>query len=153
MFQIGSRQYIVIPGRYIYVQRLKGANVNDKVCVSMFSLNNLIILELNLVMVVAILFLVILFIVCLCCRIVRLCGISDFLLVNVVVMIKAVIVSSLLFECCFWGSLNSDYSMGCAMELYYLKLNSLGWVSCWSRNWEGAVQELKCTMWCNDVAA
>ena len=29
--QIGSRQYIVIPGRYIYVQRLKDANVNDKV--------------------------------------------------------------------------------------------------------------------------
>ncbi|KDP43354.1 hypothetical protein JCGZ_25459 [Jatropha curcas] len=28
---IGGRQYIVIPGRYIYVQRLKGANVNDKV--------------------------------------------------------------------------------------------------------------------------
>ncbi|XP_052203448.1 50S ribosomal protein L21, chloroplastic [Diospyros lotus] len=28
---IGSRQYIVFPGRYIYTQRLKGANVNDKV--------------------------------------------------------------------------------------------------------------------------
>ncbi|PKU71785.1 50S ribosomal protein L21, chloroplastic [Dendrobium catenatum] len=28
---IGSRQYIVIPGRFIYTQRLKGANVNDKV--------------------------------------------------------------------------------------------------------------------------
>ncbi|KAK8936307.1 hypothetical protein KSP39_PZI013616 [Platanthera zijinensis] len=27
---IGSRQYIVIPGRFIYTQRLKGANVNDK---------------------------------------------------------------------------------------------------------------------------
>ena len=27
---IGSRQYIVFPGRYIYTQRLKGANVNDK---------------------------------------------------------------------------------------------------------------------------
>jgi hypothetical protein len=30
--QIGSRQYIVMPGRYIYTQRLKGANVNDEVC-------------------------------------------------------------------------------------------------------------------------
>jgi hypothetical protein len=29
--QIGSRQYIVMPGRYIYTQRLKGANVNDQV--------------------------------------------------------------------------------------------------------------------------
>lgn len=29
--QIGSRQYIVFPGRYIYTQRLRGANVNDKV--------------------------------------------------------------------------------------------------------------------------
>lgn len=29
--QIGSRQYIVFPGRFIYTQRLKGANVNDKV--------------------------------------------------------------------------------------------------------------------------
>ena len=29
--QIGSRQYIVFPGRYIHTQRLKGANVNDKV--------------------------------------------------------------------------------------------------------------------------
>ncbi|KAL9342396.1 hypothetical protein Peur_065721 [Populus x canadensis] len=28
---VGSRQYIVIPGRWLYVQRLKGANVNDKV--------------------------------------------------------------------------------------------------------------------------
>ncbi|ONI17067.1 hypothetical protein PRUPE_3G136100 [Prunus persica] len=28
---IGGRQYIVIPGRYIYTQRLKGANVNDKI--------------------------------------------------------------------------------------------------------------------------
>ncbi|XVF30008.1 hypothetical protein REPUB_Repub16aG0020300 [Reevesia pubescens] len=28
---IGSRQYIVFPGRYLYTQRLKGANVNDKV--------------------------------------------------------------------------------------------------------------------------
>ncbi|KAM3308411.1 50S ribosomal protein L21, chloroplastic [Capsicum chacoense] len=28
---IGSRQYIVFPGRYIYTQRLKGANVNDKI--------------------------------------------------------------------------------------------------------------------------
>ncbi|POO00196.1 Ribosomal protein [Trema orientale] len=28
---IGSRQYIVFPGRFIYTQRLKGANVNDKV--------------------------------------------------------------------------------------------------------------------------
>ncbi|XP_024170186.1 50S ribosomal protein L21, chloroplastic isoform X2 [Rosa chinensis] len=28
---IGGRQYIVIPGRYIYTQRLKGAKVNDKV--------------------------------------------------------------------------------------------------------------------------
>uniref|UniRef100_A0A804P2H6 50S ribosomal protein L21, chloroplastic n=1 Tax=Zea mays TaxID=4577 RepID=A0A804P2H6_MAIZE len=27
---IGSRQYIVMPGRYIYTQRLKGANVNDQ---------------------------------------------------------------------------------------------------------------------------
>ncbi|GJM90788.1 hypothetical protein PR202_ga07100 [Eleusine coracana subsp. coracana] len=29
--QIGSRQYIVMPGRYIYTQRLKGANVNDEI--------------------------------------------------------------------------------------------------------------------------
>uniref|UniRef100_A0A6M2ERZ3 50S ribosomal protein L21, chloroplastic n=1 Tax=Populus davidiana TaxID=266767 RepID=A0A6M2ERZ3_9ROSI len=28
---VGSRQYIVIPGRWLYVQRLKGANVNDKI--------------------------------------------------------------------------------------------------------------------------
>uniref|UniRef100_A0A7C9D541 Ribosomal protein L21 n=1 Tax=Opuntia streptacantha TaxID=393608 RepID=A0A7C9D541_OPUST len=28
---IGSRQYIVIPGRWIHTQRLKGANVNDKI--------------------------------------------------------------------------------------------------------------------------
>ncbi|MFQ6664261.1 hypothetical protein Gotur_031438 [Gossypium turneri] len=28
---IGGRQYIVFPGRYLYTQRLKGANVNDKV--------------------------------------------------------------------------------------------------------------------------
>ncbi|EXB57726.1 50S ribosomal protein L21 [Morus notabilis] len=27
---IGSRQYIVFPGRFIYTQRLKGANINDK---------------------------------------------------------------------------------------------------------------------------
>ncbi|XP_072961817.1 large ribosomal subunit protein bL21c [Typha angustifolia] len=31
---IGSRQYIVFPGRYIYTQRLKGANVNDKIILS-----------------------------------------------------------------------------------------------------------------------
>lgn len=31
LLQIGSRQYIVMPGRYIYTQRLKGANVNDQV--------------------------------------------------------------------------------------------------------------------------
>ncbi|XP_065880280.1 large ribosomal subunit protein bL21c [Euphorbia lathyris] len=31
---IGSRQYIVIPGRFLYVQRLKGANVNDKVALN-----------------------------------------------------------------------------------------------------------------------
>ncbi|KAL0905880.1 hypothetical protein M5K25_024326 [Dendrobium thyrsiflorum] len=31
---IGSRQYIVIPGRFIYTQRLKGADVNDKVILS-----------------------------------------------------------------------------------------------------------------------
>ncbi|KAF8018236.1 hypothetical protein BT93_H3202 [Corymbia citriodora subsp. variegata] len=28
---VGSRQYIVFPGRYIYTQRLKDANVNDKI--------------------------------------------------------------------------------------------------------------------------
>ncbi|KAM7515227.1 hypothetical protein LguiA_004810 [Lonicera macranthoides] len=28
---IGSRQYIVFPGRFLYTQRLKGANVNDKI--------------------------------------------------------------------------------------------------------------------------
>ncbi|KAL2893598.1 50S ribosomal protein L21 chloroplastic [Bienertia sinuspersici] len=28
---VGSRQYIVIPGRWIYTQRLKEANVNDKI--------------------------------------------------------------------------------------------------------------------------
>ncbi|KAG7966651.1 hypothetical protein I3843_08G059800 [Carya illinoinensis] len=28
---IGSRQYIVFPGRFIYTQKLKGANVNDKI--------------------------------------------------------------------------------------------------------------------------
>ncbi|XP_024020447.1 50S ribosomal protein L21, chloroplastic [Morus notabilis] len=28
---IGSRQYIVFPGRFIYTQRLKGANINDKI--------------------------------------------------------------------------------------------------------------------------
>ncbi|XP_031115984.1 50S ribosomal protein L21, chloroplastic [Ipomoea triloba] len=28
---VGSRQYIVFPGRYLYTQRLKGANVNDKI--------------------------------------------------------------------------------------------------------------------------
>ncbi|KAA3453532.1 50S ribosomal protein L21, chloroplastic-like [Gossypium australe] len=30
---IGGRQYIVFPGRYLYTQRLKGANVNDKITV------------------------------------------------------------------------------------------------------------------------
>ncbi|GAB4844819.1 hypothetical protein Ancab_038207 [Ancistrocladus abbreviatus] len=28
---VGSRQYIVFPGRWIFTQRLKGANVNDKI--------------------------------------------------------------------------------------------------------------------------
>ncbi|KAJ4963996.1 hypothetical protein NE237_023935 [Protea cynaroides] len=28
---VGSRQYIVHPGRFLYTQRLKGANVNDKI--------------------------------------------------------------------------------------------------------------------------
>ncbi|KAL4280251.1 hypothetical protein GQ457_03G029120 [Hibiscus cannabinus] len=28
---IGGRQYIVFPGRYLYTQRLKGANVDDKI--------------------------------------------------------------------------------------------------------------------------
>ncbi|KAK3025410.1 hypothetical protein RJ639_040836 [Escallonia herrerae] len=28
---IGSRQYIVFPGRFLYTQRLKGANANDKI--------------------------------------------------------------------------------------------------------------------------
>ncbi|KAI6691215.1 hypothetical protein NL676_028043 [Syzygium grande] len=28
---VGSRQYIVFPGRYIYTQRLKGASVDDKI--------------------------------------------------------------------------------------------------------------------------
>ncbi|XP_076899161.1 large ribosomal subunit protein bL21c-like [Bidens hawaiensis] len=28
---VGGRQYIVFPGRYLYTQRLKGANVNDKI--------------------------------------------------------------------------------------------------------------------------
>ncbi|KAG6501647.1 50S ribosomal protein L21, chloroplastic-like [Zingiber officinale] len=28
---VGSRQYIVIPGRFLYTQRLKDANVNDKI--------------------------------------------------------------------------------------------------------------------------
>lgn len=28
---IGGRQYIVFPGRFLYTQRLKGANVNDKI--------------------------------------------------------------------------------------------------------------------------
>ncbi|GAB4861436.1 hypothetical protein Ancab_036638 [Ancistrocladus abbreviatus] len=28
---VGSRQYIVFPGRWIHTQRLKGANVNDKI--------------------------------------------------------------------------------------------------------------------------
>ncbi|WCJ44149.1 Ribosomal protein L21 [Euphorbia peplus] len=31
---IGGRQYIVIPGRFLYVQRLKGASVNDKVALN-----------------------------------------------------------------------------------------------------------------------
>ncbi|XP_077241515.1 ribosomal protein L21 [Tasmannia lanceolata] len=31
---IGSRQYIVFPGRFLYTQRLKGANVNDKIILS-----------------------------------------------------------------------------------------------------------------------
>ncbi|GAB2271938.1 hypothetical protein Dimus_006766 [Dionaea muscipula] len=31
---VGSRQYIVFPGRWIYTQRLKGANVNDKIILS-----------------------------------------------------------------------------------------------------------------------
>ncbi|XP_031503711.1 50S ribosomal protein L21, chloroplastic isoform X2 [Nymphaea colorata] len=31
VFAVGSRQYIVFPGRFLYVQRLKGANVNDKI--------------------------------------------------------------------------------------------------------------------------
>ncbi|KAL9667460.1 hypothetical protein QQ045_001820 [Rhodiola kirilowii] len=28
---IGGRQYIVFPGRFLYTQRLKGANINDKI--------------------------------------------------------------------------------------------------------------------------
>ncbi|KAJ8748249.1 hypothetical protein K2173_000821 [Erythroxylum novogranatense] len=28
---VGGRQYIVIPGRFLYVKRLKGAKVNDKI--------------------------------------------------------------------------------------------------------------------------
>ncbi|GER27496.1 50S ribosomal protein L21 [Striga asiatica] len=28
---VGSRQYIMFPGRFIYIQRLKGASVNDKI--------------------------------------------------------------------------------------------------------------------------
>ena len=28
---VGGRQYIVFPGRFLYTQRLKGANVNDKI--------------------------------------------------------------------------------------------------------------------------
>ncbi|PIN23345.1 Mitochondrial/chloroplast ribosomal L21 protein [Handroanthus impetiginosus] len=28
---VGSRQFIVFPGRYIYIQRLKGADVNNKI--------------------------------------------------------------------------------------------------------------------------
>lgn len=39
--QVGSRQYIVFPGRFIYTQRLKGANVNDKVSLSDEKLKNL----------------------------------------------------------------------------------------------------------------
>lgn len=35
---IGSRQYIVFPGRFIYTHRLKGANVNDKACVPFFTI-------------------------------------------------------------------------------------------------------------------
>ncbi|KAJ7969697.1 50S ribosomal protein L21, chloroplastic-like [Quillaja saponaria] len=31
---IGSRQYIVFPGRFIYTQRLKGANANDKIALN-----------------------------------------------------------------------------------------------------------------------
>ncbi|CAN1240567.1 50S ribosomal protein L21, chloroplastic [Linum grandiflorum] len=31
---VGGRQYIVIPGRFLYVQRLKGANVNDKIALN-----------------------------------------------------------------------------------------------------------------------
>ncbi|CAA2988288.1 50S ribosomal L21, chloroplastic [Olea europaea subsp. europaea] len=38
---VGSRQYIVFPGRFIYTQRLKGANVNDKVSLSDEKLKNL----------------------------------------------------------------------------------------------------------------
>ncbi|XP_008795009.2 50S ribosomal protein L21, chloroplastic [Phoenix dactylifera] len=31
VIMVGSRQYIVFPGRFIYTQRLKGANVDDKI--------------------------------------------------------------------------------------------------------------------------
>ncbi|CAI0396410.1 unnamed protein product [Linum tenue] len=31
---VGGRQYIVIPGRFLYVQRLKGTNVNDKIALN-----------------------------------------------------------------------------------------------------------------------
>ncbi|CAN1159473.1 50S ribosomal protein L21, chloroplastic [Linum perenne] len=31
---VGGRQFIVIPGRFLYVQRLKGANVNDKIALN-----------------------------------------------------------------------------------------------------------------------
>ncbi|KAM0947359.1 putative ribosomal protein L21 [Dioscorea sansibarensis] len=31
---VGSRQYIVFPGRFIYTQRLKGAKINDKIILS-----------------------------------------------------------------------------------------------------------------------
>ncbi|KAL8481714.1 hypothetical protein ACS0TY_028019 [Phlomoides rotata] len=31
---VGSMKYIVFPGRFIYTQRLKGANVNDMVSIA-----------------------------------------------------------------------------------------------------------------------
>ncbi|MBA0624225.1 hypothetical protein Godav_009618 [Gossypium davidsonii] len=37
---IGGRQYIVFPGRYLYTQRLKGANVNDKELLSLLKYMN-----------------------------------------------------------------------------------------------------------------
>ncbi|CAK7323560.1 unnamed protein product [Dovyalis caffra] len=46
---VGGRQYIVIPGRWLYVQRLKDANVNDKYVLSAYVISIVLLSSLTLI--------------------------------------------------------------------------------------------------------